>query len=594
MYQKGSTPIYRLPKILLGLSILAILLAGCSAWGERPWLNAPGWSRAKLLGNTFSTDPALLTLDEAGDVYAFIVEKEGDQFKPHVIALDGSGEILWDRVYHPDLIRPRRPKIVWDRVGLSLFWLSDQKLYHMGLDSSGEISSEPVLLSSGSPVDSYDVALGSNGDFSVWYAGPRGDPGLYALSLSEGAVGAVLIDPEGIRPVIHFDDQGTLYAVWANYPEGYGENRLFYSRYPMGEIRQGQEQAVADLRIGVSSVMEGPAFGIDDGFAYVLWTVRVQTGLDAGLVETKYIYFPLDQPTSTPKLQEVFVPVEYHLPYQQTVDTALQAGARVSLVDANFPSTFQISDLAFNDVQFSELVATFNAKTEYLRRKEQWQIGTLFFDAGTPSSYQLLSFTSVNSRVPYVLSDQEGYLYVTWIENSDDPGSYVFFATSAPGFRKALNVITGIDISQLVAETLFGLVSGVVLLPLGLVWILAAGIVIGLTSWMRKEDESITSPTTIISLVLALIAYWAAKLFILPAILSYVPFSAWIPFIPGWLEMPLRIGVPAIIAILAAFITLRNVYGGKERSPIFLVMIYGSIDGLLTLAVYGVHIWGAA
>jgi hypothetical protein len=164
----------------------------------------------------------------------------------------------------------------------------------------------------------------------------------------------------------------------------------------------------------------------------------------------------------------------------------------------------------------------------------------------------------------------------------------VYFATTAPDFREQLDVVTGVDISQLFAETFFGLASGVILVPLGLVWIMVGAVVIGLSSWLRKENEPLLSLGTLISLGFALTAYWAAKLFILPGIVEYVPFSAWIPLIPEWMRLPLRIGVPALITLVAASVTFRYTYGGEERSLLFLILIYGAIDALLTLAIYGV------
>jgi hypothetical protein len=541
-----------------------------------------------LLGNTFIGDPAPLAVDDAGNVYLFLVDLADEEFHPRVVALDERGEALWGRSYETTLIQPDQPKIYWDGHAIQLFWLSGQSLYQMGLDPSGEVVDDIRLLSGDLKVGYYNVAVGPDGSLSVWYSGPRQAPGLYALSTLERTSQTSLMDPAGVRPDIQFDADKILHAVWAHYPVGYGSKRLLYASYPDGELLPDQEVVVAEPSVGISSIMQGPALGIDDELVYVLWTVQVQTGLEAGFVETKYTQFEKELASAPERPRELAVPREHQLHLQDPSDGDIQAGQRVSLNAERMPLTLQVADFVFNDSQAAELVATFKAKTDYLRRKEQWQISTVFFADGVPSDYQLLSFTPASSRTPHITSDREGYLYLTWLEKGDEAGFAVYFATTAPDFREQLDVVTGVDISQLFAETFFGLASGVILVPLGLVWIMVGAVVIGLSSWLRKENEPLLSLGTLISLGFALTAYWAAKLFILPGIVEYVPFSAWIPLIPEWMRLPLRIGVPALITLVAASVTFRYTYGGEERSLLFLILIYGAIDALLTLAIYGV------
>jgi len=113
-----------------------------------------------------------------------------------------------------------------------------------------------------------------------------------------------------------------------------------------------------------------------------------------------------------------------------------------------------------------------------------------------------------------------------------------------------------------------------------------------LTSPLRKEDAPLLRPGTLISLALAIGAFWIAKLFIFPGLFAYVPFSAWIPIIPtGWFA-PLRIGTPIVIGLVAVFTAIWFTYARENRSPLFFTLFYGLVDGLLTLALYGVIFWG--
>ena len=140
---------------------------------------------------------------------------------------------------------------------------------------------------------------------------------------------------------------------------------------------------------------------------------------------------------------------------------------------------------------------------------------------------------------------------------------------------------------------MFGLLGGAVLVPVALVWFIAPLVVLGLTSVIRRKDVSLTNPGVIISLALAAAAYWVSKLTFMPTIQDYVPFSAWWPFIPPVLNIPLRLGVPILITGVALLVAWRFTYGRDRPSPFFLLLIYLVVDSVLTMAIYGVTFYGA-
>ncbi len=252
-----------------------------------------------------------------------------------------------------------------------------------------------------------------------------------------------------------------------------------------------------------------------------------------------------------------------------------------------------ISELAIDPAQAPEVAIAFHTKLAYLRRKEQGQVSTLFFQDGEPFAYQQISFTPASSGYPAILSDQAGQLYITWLESGADSGYDVYFSSTAPDIRNVLEGITWGDVGRLGAETLFGFLGGAMLAPLALAWVVAPLVVLGLTSVIRRKDESFTSPGVIISLTLAIAAYWVGKLALLPTIHDYVPFSAWLPFIPSPLNLPLQVGVPVLISGLALVVAWRYTYGHDRPSPFFFLLIFVAVDGILTMAVYGVTVYGA-
>jgi hypothetical protein len=428
---------------------------------------------------------------------------------------------------------------------------------------------------------------------TVWFAGPRREPGLYALPLGDLAEEGALVDPLGIRPNLQYDEQGTLHVSWAHHPPGYEDTRFFYAAYPDGLYQPGRETEVVSPILGLTSVLHGPRLGLDWQRAYLFWTVEVRTGQQAGQVETNYVHFPLGTPSAASSVDQLFAPATYRLSYGAFPDGSLAAGDRVPLTSEYNGGTGRIRDVAANFGSEKELTIAANIQVDYLRRKQAGQVGTLFFQEGIPVAYQLLSFTPAFSADPAILSDRAGQLYITWLEKGELPGFVVYFASTAPDIRAALDVITWADVGRLAGESLFGLASGALFVPFVLVWMIAPMVVLGLTSRIRREDESLTGLGTLIGLGLAMGAYWAGKLVTIPAMRDYVPFSAWLPIVPPWLNLPLRLGVPLLIAALALLIAWRYTYGRQNRALLFFMLIYIAIDGVLTMAVYGVIIFGA-
>ena len=204
----------------------------------------------------------------------------------------------------------------------------------------------------------------------------------------------------------------------------------------------------------------------------------------------------------------------------------------------------------------------------------------------------MLSLTPAESTYPRIAADAQDYLYITWLEGGSSSGGVVYLTSTSPDLRNAFDRLTFTDVTQMAAESLFGIASGVVLFWFPLIWLMSSLIILFLSSPLRREDAPLYHPGTLISLILTLAAFWIAKLFIFPSMFSYVPFSAWIPIIPESWFNPLRIGTPIVIGLAALFIAIRFTYARDNRSPLFFTIFYGLFDGVVTLALYGVIFWG--
>jgi hypothetical protein len=579
--------------ILILSTILLLLLAGCSSWYERLWLRAPGWSRGALVGETSAVDPAPIVFGEDGSLYLLAVEDHtAGGYALRIKSLTRDGQVQWERSVDVEGGRPDQPALLWQQGHLKAFWISSQSLYSLTLSPTGEVLGDLTQLSGDEKVGYFHAALENTGELVLWYSGPRSEPGVYAFPIGDLAAGSVLVDEYGIRPKFQTDLAGTTHIIWVRYPTGFEREQFLYTEIPLEESLPGQALMLLDTQIPLTKIMHGPAFGVDGFQGYLHWSVESRTGPSAGDIVSYLLTFPLDLP-GIPSNEIYFrLPTTYNLPYGEFPSITFESGERVDLSQEGLPRSARVMDLRFIQGQSDETVALARIDSDYLRRKTSWQIGSIYFSEGLATSYQLLSFTPSQSVHPYIISDPDGALYMTWLERGQGTQSSIYYASTEPDVVQTLGEITSGDVSQIVAETLFGMASGVVLIPMGLVWMLASVIIIGVTGWMRKEDQPILAPGTLASILLAIAAFWATKLFIFPTLFSYVPFSAWIPLLPDGIKPVLRYSVPILISLIAVLIAYRYTYGRQQRSALFFTLIYGMIDGLLTLAIYGVIFWG--
>jgi hypothetical protein len=573
--------------------LLTSLLSACSSEStERLWLEAPGWSRAQLLGISQINDPVPVVTDQMGNIYTIIIVDEDEFGLPIIIAMDSAGKIVWEKALDVQIDRPDKPALVWDGDLLHLFWLDGGALYSLSLDDSGELVSVPKKISGEINVDRYDVASDGNGALAIWFAGPRREPGLYIIDLGDVESSPQLIDPQGIWPSITYDQNGNLHASWAHHPQGFGESILWYAMYPDGIHEQGKEILVAKPVLAPTSILRGPILGLDTEDAYIYWSQEIRTGLDAGSTNTTYITFPHGKPEQNSVPRRVLVPVDPDLEYEEADDRALLAGPRVDLVNGNVGRSSALRDISTNPNMADELVLSFESTLPHLWRKEAQQINTLFTNDGDITDYQLLSFTRAGSTSPTIISNSDGYLYASWVEPAEE-GFKVYLAGTAPEMVDTFSPITFNDATRVTAETTFGILAGVVISPLAaLLWMIIPLGALLVTGIFRKGNDSLSNPVTVFSIILSIVLYEVIRIGSLPFIRTYVPFSAWIP-LPDWLQSPLQYAVPIVITIIALWFAWFLTYRRGNESPFYLVVLFIAADAVMTMAVYGIVVLGA-
>ncbi|UCG24071.1 MAG: hypothetical protein JSW55_18390 [Chloroflexota bacterium] len=559
---------------------------------ERLWTKAPGWSRAQKVALTDLVDPVAIALDDEGIIYLVTVDANEEMPGPSVVALDREANTLWEQAIETEVNRLDNPNIVWDGELLHVFWIGDNRLYGATVDKSGEVVDGPQLLSGQTRVGGHAVDRGPDDALSVWFAGPRRDPGLYALPVGDLQGRPMLVDPEGTRPAIKYDQDGMPHVTWVQHLPGSSSARLFYGAYPFGEYDAELASEIHTERLALTSVFSGPFIELDGESAYVVWSEETRTGSRAGQAMTHYLAFPMGQPGQQSRPVQVIVPSDHDLEYEYTPEEGLDAGPRVLLEPGAFGGASGLNRIGTNNNLANEGVIVSESRINYLFSKTAPQIGLSYFQDGSPNGYQLISFTSSASTSPATISDAEGRLYLTWLERVANE-FHVYFASTAPDIVDNLNSLTLTDTRQLAGDTVFGLLIGALLTPIALViWLIIPLAVLLVTSPMRKEDQTLRSPGTIISLGLAVLAYLVVKTFTLPGIREYVPFSAWLP-LPPWMELPLQIIVPLGITLVALLAAWTFTYRRNNNAPVYFIIIFGAADSLMTMAVYGVIIYNA-
>ena len=578
---------YFRPSFLLFFILLnsALLLSGCGDMPDRLWLNAPDWSRAQFVGQTAAGDPPIFALGPDNSATFLLVANQEGRTHPKAVFLDGQGQKRWEQDYSEiSMARPDQPRAYWANDAIHLFWISNESLFHARINpANGIMAAPPQKISKDLRVADYAVAVNKEGDMVVWFAGPRIQPGLYRFPDNDLTASPLLIDETGIRPALAFNANGALYAIWGQHPMGQPNVTIRYAADAFDGPTADAVQTIATPKAAQSSVFSGPIMGVTSYRAYIFWTTEIRTGVAAGTVDSRYISFPLDNLSAASRPEQLYVPSEYHLPYEDWLQDGFRAGQRSPLIP---PRTGKVTQLYADSSDLSELVTIQRELVQFTMRNNAFQIGTLFFNQRKPDSYQLLSFTGGDSRSPFITHDADHWLYASWLERGAEEGFRVVYASTNPDIKATYVQLSSEDYQAMAAQTAFGLISGALLLPFAFMWIIIPLILYLITFPLRRGSDSL-SPGVIASLAIAVIGYWIVKIGFLGGLTAYVPFSAWLPIIPDWLAPPLQIGIPLIIFGLGLWTAWSITYKRENHSSLLFLIIYLAVDSVLTTAIYG-------
>jgi hypothetical protein len=588
--------------LLLGAALL-VGLGALFAHGSGPaahyWLDAPGWSRARLMTTASINAAAPLARADDGTLYLFTIEVDPERTdvalqRPYVRAFAADGEPLWVHRIPVVLQSPQQPQLILADDTLWLFWMDEGRITAAQVDTAGALQMAPTELATREAAGEYRATVDVRGRIALWYGGIRSRPGVYALPSGDPLGEPQRVDAEGLGPRLRYDAAGTLHAIWFRHPAGEAR-RFYHGRYAPDESTGDQATFLLEPESRASSDWRAHELGVDAEHLYLFLTELINTGGRVRQVETRYTYRSrADAGGEAPDVRPLRIPATVEPVYRTEGEYpgALQTGPRIPLAADVAQSTADevVPDyVAPNATPAAELAAAFSAQFARGQDRTAGQVGVLYLRNGAPTSYQLLSTSGRSSIAPALLSDPSGDLYVTWLERASGGGGYhVYLASTAPAVREAFGRVTAQDAARVASTVLFNMLIGALVGPVALPpWLLPALLVLALFHWWRGERDLGDAQEFRLRAFVAILLFWAIKLVTLAEAIQFVPLAAWLPVMPPGVGLALRIGAPILIvglSLLAARGFTRRV---ESPSVALFVTAYAVVDSLLTTAIYG-------
>lgn len=526
---------------------------------------------------------------DAGPLFAWpeIVDEEiGIRY----VALDDTAVPLANHLINFDQTfdELRAPRLALaDDGAVHLFWSSRAAgerawvLNYALLDQAGEPDGAVVQLSlPETAVGSYVVAPdGVGGVFIAWE--DANTISLYAQRLTadgETLSEPVLIAENAESPALQMDAAGTLHLLWFD-----GE-QILYAGMPDGVLATAVGIPIADIQKGASDSLVGPALGLTDDRAYAVWSIFRRTGLEAGSAHTEYVAFMPDAPQLSDS-ERLWLATDEDLPYApydggyQMTQLAPPGGVRGASNYVYRPDTAAAIG--------SDLAVAVETNQQY-RLQTYTQIAVLVFANGRLQGHEMATKTESFSRDAVVDVDAAGQLHLIWREGGQ--GRTVFYATTAPKAKDALDSLSREDVLGALLTGGMESIAGILFFPVAFLWLLPGLGLMGIWKLYNSDDE-LTHPVTILLFVISVAVYETIKVLFLPTMTAYVPFSAWVDVGMAW-RQPLLIGTPIMIFALAALVATAVYRRAESKSGLLAYFVLAATDAILSLAVYGVNFLG--
>lgn len=508
-------------RFLTLLLLLGVVLGGCAGPRTTPRAS-PDWSKGQPVGVSPLNQPVAI---QAGEGVVYLTWVDGEH-RLHWAQLDEKGQVVADKALDLPTRSSQRPRLLLDPRGrLHLFWIASreegQGLYYIQLNTSGEIISDPLLLSlPGMEVGYVASGLSAQGQIELfWSQAAYGSPGIYNVTIDpESTVVSpnALVASQGIAPTLQVDQKGTFHLSWFEEPS-YGTRQIYYATLDPEKRVLEEVIGIAEVTLRGGQIMVGPVLGLDLKNCYLFWSVEERGRTVSG--NTFYVGFPLGRPAESVVMGLRVSPTERprYDPYTGEYDYHLLASQEGAV------STF-LSRPWVVDGQRSELpvVLSINIST---RLGEHLQIAMLVLSQGQLKGYQIVTATKMASLTPHIVADPRLDLHLAWIDTAGFEEYQVLYASTSPQVKEVLNRITLADVVDKGGDLITALFLVVGFTPMLVAW-LVLPLVWLLIFYLLTGEGELTTLGAWVALGVAMLIQLVAMIFISPGGRDLLPFLA--------------------------------------------------------------------
>lgn len=571
--------------VVLGLflcSLAGFAASGCNVETDRSDRPSPDWSRGLLLGTADLRQPVAMAVD--GERHVHMVWCYESQL--HYAHLDDQAQVLTNRGMDATTPLPRKPQLQVDAGNrVHLAWLSRsqgiQRLFHGLIDAEGNLNDLRLLSLEDEDVTGFQMYADPDGQMAfVWSSEIQGhEQGMIHTTL-DASVARKRLVPQGIDPFALVDAAGNVHLVWLQ-ANAVSARQVYHAILgPDADLDPKGGRRVAAFEFGEGAIYYGPVMAFEADRIYVFWGIQnLGGGLTPTAADSYYAVFKRGEssvasgvvgfpPSSQPEYSDYAGPYGYTQLDLLSPDEILYSS---DFVNAPSPVGGQQGEIA---VAFSLITAS--------QADSQIQLALGVFAQGKQVGYQLASKTPGAALIPTLVSDHDHNLHLSWIDTAGFRTYDVYYASNAPKAKQWLNRTSTEDVVLGTADIVWGVFSGLGLLPIAGIWVFSGLIwIVGYFTFSGHEDLEFTGGK--LGFAIAIVIYVGAKLIFLPGLSAGTPL---IHLLDREWAAVFSVALPVVMFVLG--IGAVYLYARKALRPTIFrgYFIFALVDTALTLVLY--------
>jgi len=604
---------------VLTLLLSSVAFASCSFASNKSDFAGPDWSRGRLLGKTIINNrPAIAWDPETKSAILAWLTKVQDQQCFQWVRIDAQGQTVDSRLLVLSLYQASYPQLLRDsRRGFHLFWMDGENnehtmLYRVPVSTDGRALSEPQKLTAWeSDVSGYAVVEAQPGFLDVVYSDATpSSPLLYHARLTTTGKIVVPFHPlnvSGQHPACAVDHDGTIHLTWHKLEAMTGE-QILYATFDSRSLALNGPVVIATSPRGTGLVLYPPEIGLDLNNIYVLWSLeRRAGGYSAGSAQTYFETFPIGNPSA-------HMGSTLEIPANVQPDYVFCTGAFNYKVLAYLEDQSRVGGIVkeekrthvFPPHQFEPKTVPVGVEDTYMpyvipgqraeagiivsslmaipKRPGEGQVQIVFcvMKDGQWKGLQLAGITRSASMRPIAVADDQGAIHLAWLDAGGFGVYEVYYASTSPSVRAALNRITPQDVLLSLMSKTWNAAAALSFFPVLVIWLFLPALWLFVFSVMRPDCDLRTRSGQI-GLAIAMLLYLASKLLLVPSFLQYAPFLDVVPTkFQGWIIY----GLPVLIAAIGLLAMAAYAWRSDHKMVLAAFAIFAAVDLILSLILY--------